>query len=122
MRTFLIAASAMLALAGPANAASRSFGITSFKKVRVEGPYKVVLTTGVAPFAKASGSAPALDRIAIEVRGNTLIVHGNLNSGGGYPNQDVGPVQISLGTHDLTAAWMSGAGTLAINKIRGLSF
>jgi Putative auto-transporter adhesin, head GIN domain len=122
MRAFLIAASATLAFAAPANAASRNFGITSFEKVRVEGPYKVVLTTGVAPFAKASGSASALDRIAIEVRGNTLVVHSNLNSGGGYPNQDIGPVEISVGTHDLTAASMSGAGTLAINKIRGLSF
>ena len=56
------------------------------------------------------------------MRGNTLVVHSNLNSGGGYPNQDVGPVEISLGTHDLTAAWMSGSGTLAINKIHGLSF
>jgi hypothetical protein len=122
MRTFLIAALATLALATPASAASRNFGITSFEKVRVEGPYKVVLTTGVAPFARASGSAPALDRIAIEVRGNTLVVHSNLNSGGGYPGRDVGPVEISLGAHDLTAAWMSGAGTIAINKIRGLSF
>ena len=122
MRTFLIPALAMLALAAPANAASRNFGITSFDKVRVEGPYKVILTTGVAPFAKASGSAPALDKIAIEVRGNTLVVHSNLNAGGGFPNRDVGPVEISLGTHDLSAAWMSGAGTLAINKVHGLSF
>src|SRR5206468_12918122 len=33
-----------------------------------------------------------------------------------------GPVEINIGTHDLTAAWMSGAGTLAIDKVRGLSF
>jgi hypothetical protein len=122
MRTFLTAASASLALAAPAGAASRNFGITSFEKVRIEGPYKVVLTTGVAPYARATGSAAALDRIAIDVRGNTLVVHNNLSSGGGYPDQNVGPVEISLGTHDLSAAWMSGAGTLAIDRVRGLSF
>jgi len=56
------------------------------------------------------------------VRGDTLVVHGNLSSWGGYPGQDSGPVEISIGTHDLRSAWLSGAGTLAINRIEGLSF
>ena len=122
MRTFLTAALAMLALADPAGAATRNFGSTSFEKVRVEGPFKVVLTTGIAPFARATGSSAALDRVAVEVRGNTLVVHSNLASTDGYPDQNLGPVEISIGTHDLTGAWLSGAGTLAINKVRGLSF
>src|SRR5881275_2847059 len=107
MRTFLPAAAVALTLAAPAGAASRNFGITSFEKVRVEGPFKVVLTTGVAPFARATGSPAALDRIAVEVRGNTLVVHTNLSSSGGYPDQNAGPVEIRLGTHDLSAAWLS---------------
>ena len=122
MRTFLTAAAATLALAAPAGAASRNFGITSYEKVRIEGPFKVVLTTGVAPYARAIGSAAALDRIAIEVRGNVLVVHSNLSSWGGYPGKDAGPVEIDLGTHDLSSAWLSGAGTLAIDLARGLSF
>jgi hypothetical protein len=121
MRTFLTAAAIFL-LAGPAGAATRNFGVTGFEKVRVEGPYKVVLTTGVAPFARATGSAAALDRIAIEVRGNVLVVHSNLSSWGGYPGKDAGTVQIDIGTHDLRSVWLSGAGTLAINRIEGLSF
>jgi hypothetical protein len=121
MRTFLTAAAIFL-LAGPAGAATRNFGVTGFEKVRVEGPYKVVLTTGVAPFARATGSAAALDRIAIEVRSNVLVVHSNLSSWGGYPGKDTGTVQIDIGTHDLRSAWLSGAGTLAISRIEGLSF
>ena len=121
MRTFLTAASIFL-LAGPAGAATRNFGVTGFEKVRIEGAYKVVLTTGVAPFARATGSAAALDRIAIEVRDNVLVVHGNQSSWGGYPGKDAGTVQIDIGTHDLRSAWLSGAGTLAINRIEGLSF
>ena len=122
MRTFLIAAAVALTLAAPAGAATRNFGITSFEKVRIEGPFRVRLTTGVAPFASASGSAAAIDRVAIDVRGNTLVVHSNLSSWGGYPGQQTGPVEISLGTHDLTSAWLSGSGALAIDKIKGLSF
>ena len=121
MRTFLFAA-ALIALAAPADAASRNFGITSFEKVRVDGPFKVKLTTGVAPYARATGSPAALDRVAIEVRGNTLVVHNNLDSWGGYPGKDVGPVEVSLGTHDLSAAWLNGSGTLAIDRVKGLSF
>ena len=91
MRTFLLAAG-IAVLAAPASAATRNFGITGFEKVRVDGPFKVKLTTGVAPFATATGSPQALDRVAVEVRGNTLVVHSNLDSWGGYPGKDSGPV------------------------------
>ncbi|HET9144617.1 MAG TPA: DUF2807 domain-containing protein [Sphingomicrobium sp.] len=121
MRTFLLAAG-IAVLAAPASAATRNFGITGFEKVRVDGPFKVNLTTGVAPFATATGSPQALDRVAVEVRGNTLVVHSNLDSWGGYPGKDSGPVEISLGTHDLSAAWLNGSGAIAIDRVRGLSF
>jgi len=121
MRTFLLAA-ALCALAAPAGAADRNFGITSFDKVRVDGPFKVTLTTGVAPYAKATGSSAALNRVAVEVRGDTLVVHNNLDSWGGYPGTDSGPVEISIGTHDLNAAWLNGSGALFIDKVKGLSF
>ena len=121
MRTFLFAFAATLAFA-PANAATRNFGITGFTKVRIEGPFKVTLATGVAPFARASGSAAALDRLTIEVRGETLVVQSNVSSWGGYPGANSGPVEVSLGTHDLTNAWLNGAGSLVIDRVKGLSF
>lgn len=121
MRTFLFLA-AVGAFCAPASAATRNFGITDFQKVRVDGPFKVRLTTGVAPFAAATGSATALDAVAIDVRGDTLVVHSNLDSWGGYPGKDSGPVEVSLGTHDLSAAWLNGSGSLAIDRVKGLSF
>jgi hypothetical protein len=122
MRTFLIAAIVASGVATPATAATRNFGITSFEKVRIEGPFKVRLTTGVAPFANASGSPAAIDRVSIEMLGNTLVVRSNTSSWGGYPGQNAGPVEINLGTHDLSSAWLSGSGALAIDRIRGLTF
>lgn len=121
MRTFLILA-ASVALVSPASAATRNFGITSFEKVRVDGPYSVKLTTGVAPFARAKGSQAALDRVAVEVRGDTLVVHSSLDAAGGYPGKNSGPVEISLGTHDLSSAWVNGSGVLSIDRVRGLKF
>jgi hypothetical protein len=122
MRTFLFAFCASLAIAAPAAAANRNFGITGFTKIRVEGPFKVSLATDVAPFARASGSSAAIDRVEVEVSGDTLVVRPSASSWGGYPGSDPGPVEISLGTHDLTNAWLNGAGTLAIDRVRGLSF
>ena len=122
MRTFLIASLISLSTASPAEAAIRNFGIESFTKVRIEGPFDVSLKTGVAPFARATGSATALDRVAIDMRGDTLVVHSNLDSWGGYPGKDPGPVEISLGTHDLSAAWVNGSGSLTIDRVKGLSF
>lgn len=122
MRNLFLAAAALAAIAAPAGAATRSFGITSFTKVRIEGPYKVTLATGVAPFARASGSATALDRIAIEVRDDTLVVNTNPSAWGGYPGEQVGPVEISLGTHDLTNVSLTGAGSVAIDRVKGLTF
>ena len=121
MRFFILAA-ALCAVAAPVTAATRNFGITSFDKVRVDGPFQVSLKTGVAPFASATGSPAALDRLTIEVRDDTLIVHSNLDSWGGYPGKDIGPVEISLGTHDLSAAWLNGSGGLAIDRVKGLIF
>ena len=123
MRTFLFAVSAAAGLiAAPAAGATRNFGIEDFTKVRVDGPYKVQLTSGVPPFAKAEGSQAGLDRVAVEIIGNTLVIHPNRSSWGGYPGEDVGPVVISLGTHDLVAAWVNGSGSVAIDRARGLTF
>ena len=122
MRTFLTAL-ALLGIAAPAGAATRNFGVSGFDRIRVDGPFAVKLATGVAPFATATaGSAAALDGLAMDVQGRTLVSRANRASWGGYPGEASGPVEISIGTHELTAAWLNGSGTLSIDKLRGLSF
>lgn len=115
---FLIA----LTLAAPAGAATRNFGVSGFDKVRVDGPFKVRLATGVAPFARASGPDRAIDKVAIDVQGSTLVVHVNQSGWGGYPGDNAGPVEIAVGTHDLSAAWVNGSGSLDIDQAKGLKF
>jgi len=122
MRIHLPIAIMALTLAAPAGAATRNFGITSFDRIRVDGPYKVVLKVGVAPYASASGPQEALDEVAIEVQGRTLVVHPNRSSWGGFPGESRGPVEIRIGTHELTQAWLNGSGSLQIDRVRGLAF
>ena len=52
-----------------------------------------VLTLDEAGAATANGTPP----LAIEMRGNTLLVHASSSSWGGYPGQDAGPVEIDIG-------------------------
>jgi len=122
MKAWLPAFCMAAVAASPAMAAERNYSVTSFDRIRIDGPYKVKLTTGVAPFAIASGSAMAIDRVSVDVEGRTLVVRQNPGSWGGYPGQAPGPVEIALGTHDLSQAWVNGSGTLSIDRIRGLTF
>ena len=121
MRTFLLAISAALAFATPAGAATRNFGIESFTKIRVDGPFKVTVSTGVPPFARATGSSTGLDRVGVEIQGDTLVIRAQ-DSWGGYPGVDPGPVEINVGTHDLSNAALNGAGSIAIDRVKGLTF
>jgi hypothetical protein len=121
MRILLPASLAAIACAVPAHAATRNFGISSFERIRVEGPYRVQLTTGVAPYASASGSQAALDRVAIDMIGETLVVHYNV-SAWGSDTSDNGPVDIRIGTHDLSTVILNGSGLLQVDKVKALTF
>ena len=118
---------ALLVLASlPADAAppvaQRNYSVTSFDRVRLDGPYEVQLKTNVAPYARASGSQAALDGVSLKVEGRTLIVRPASGGWGGYPGENRGPVTIEVGTHDLSTAWLNGAGSLIVDKVRGLGF
>lgn len=111
---FFLAASTPLGAAGP----PRSFTITSFDRIRVEAPYAVTLATGRAPSAKAEGSPAALDAIDLRVEGTTLILRQRSGYGGHGAS---GPVTVRLSTPGLRTALLVGAGSLAIDRMNGLS-
>lgn len=115
---FLIVA----AVSAPAAAADRNYSVTSFDRIRVEGPYAVTLTTNVAPFARASGSQRALDGVSMRVEGRTLYVRADRSAWGSGADKPDGPVTIKVGTHDLAHASVNGAGSLAIDRVSGLEF
>lgn len=122
MTRLALLAAALLCSAVPAGAAQRNFSVTSFDRIRVDGPYNVRLATGVSPYARATGSARALDGISVRVEGRTLTIRRDQSAWGGYPNQAQDPVELSVGTHELGTAILNGAGTLNIDKVRGLDF
>jgi Putative auto-transporter adhesin, head GIN domain len=114
------ALAALLLAAAPAAAAERSYPVADFDRVQVEGPYEVVLVTGAASSARATGSEAALERVTIEVQSGVLKIHPNRSGWGGYPGANAGPVRIAASTRQLRAATVIGAGTLAIDRLAGL--
>jgi hypothetical protein len=117
----------LLALASiPAVAAApttqRNFSVTGFDRIRVDGPYKVTLRTNVSPFARATGTAASIDGVQVRVEGRTLVIRAGTGGWGGYPGEARGPVTIDVGTHDLSAIYINGAGALDVDRVKGLAF
>jgi hypothetical protein len=121
-RPLPLALLALLALAAavPAAAAERTYSITDFDKVQVDGPYRVTLTTGRSSAARAEGSAEALDHVSIDVQGGTLRVRRNRSAWGSYPGSGEGPVAVTLATRDLRSAAVVGSGSLDVDRAKGL--
>ncbi|MBN8816459.1 MAG: DUF2807 domain-containing protein [Sphingomonas sp.] len=112
---------ALTALALPANAADRGFTVTSFDRIRVEGPFDVQVTVGNAgQSAKASGSSDVLANLDIEVQGTTLIVRKG-SAGWGERGATSGPAPvITLVTSNLRAVTVIGGGKVAASgSMRG---
>jgi hypothetical protein len=116
MRTIL----ATLALiATPAFAADRNFTVTNFDTIRVQGPYRVTVTTGQAPSARASGPQRALDAVSVEVQSGALIIRRISTTAGGPIAGDGGAISIAVTAHNIDDARISGTGRLDIDAMQG---
>ncbi|MDB5693491.1 MAG: hypothetical protein JWO81_2554 [Alphaproteobacteria bacterium] len=116
----LLAALVATAPVAPAGAAERTYPVTDFDRIQVEGPFEVTLATGLSSRLRASGSADALERLSVEVEGRTLRIRVNRSAWGGTPGQAPGPVRIEAATRDLVRASVLGSGSLAVDRARGL--
>lgn len=119
MSRILFAAAALVA-AVPAAAAERRYSVTDFERVVVEGPYIVQLTTGSSSSARASGGQAALDRLSLDVNGQTLRIRRARSSWGGNPGAQEGPVTIELTTRNLRSARLIGPARLDLERAEGL--
>ena len=110
-----------LAAAAPAAAAERTYSVTDFDRIQVDGPYRVTVTVGSGSSARAEGSAEALDHLSVDVQGGILRVRRNRSAWGGYPGEGAGSVAIALTTRDLRNAAVVGSGSLDIDRAQGPS-
>src|SRR5688500_12397296 len=117
----LTAVALLLAAAAPAAAAAeRRYSVTDFDRIVVEGPYIVRLAVGRSTSAVASGSQGALDRMTIDVTGQTLRIRRNRSAWGGTSGAQQGPVTVELVTRNLRSARLIGPASLEIDRVEGL--
>jgi len=105
----------LIGLAAPAAAADRVFSVSSFDRVRVEGPFDVRLTVGGSPLAKASGDQRVIEDLDVRLEGTTLIVSAGQNDWA-EQGQAHGPAPvITLSTLNLRSATVLSGGKLTID-------
>lgn len=107
--------------AAPAAAAERSIVVTSFDRLRVEGPFDVRVTTRAAPSARVEGTVRAADGVAVRVEGTTLIVTAGPKGWDEVPviGKPGTPI-IYLGTLSLRSATVVGGGQVRVDgPLRG---
>jgi hypothetical protein len=114
----LVLASA--ALAAPAAAAERSYSVTDFDRISVEGPYVVRLTIGRSTTARATGPQASIERILVDSQGQTLRIRPNRAAWGGNDGAQQGVVELNLTTRALRSARIIGPGRLDIIGAGGL--
>jgi hypothetical protein len=108
----------LLLVAAPLAAAERSYSVTDFDRVRVEGPFRITVTTGSAVTARAEGDARALDALVLRVDGRTLVIRMGDRGWGGYPGETPPPPVIRLTAPSLRAAVVTGGAVLDISQMK----
>ncbi|MCA1748546.1 MAG: GIN domain-containing protein [Parasphingopyxis sp.] len=120
--THLILPALGLALiAAPAGAEQRSFTVTSFERIIVSGPFTVQVTTGGGSSARAEGDYQAINRISLQVTGQTLTVRRNSSTSWGGPRGDGsgGSAVLYLSTNEIDQATLIGDGDVEIDRLAG---
>ena len=118
MRTILPACLAVLALAAPADAATRNFGITDFTKSAWRGHIKVKLATGVAPFARAAARPPRSIGSPSKCAA-TRWWSSRMRRGAAIRAAILGRSRSASARTSSTRAWLIGSGAVAIDRVKG---
>jgi hypothetical protein len=107
----------------PGRAEERNYSVTSFTRVRVVGPVKLVIQTGRTPTAVARGDRLAIDRLQVEVSDDLLMVGvDRSNWTGDSTAKDKGRAALYVSTGSLASLSVVGAGDVVVDKVRGGTF
>lgn len=110
----------LAAVPGAAAAADRTISVSSFTRVRVEGPFVVEVRTGVSPVARASGDEDSVERVEISQSGDTVTIRPGTGGWGERPTRAAAaPVTVSLGTPRLEALAISAGAQVRGGPMKG---
>lgn len=113
-----LAATALL-LAGTASAAEKRYGLTSFEAIEVNADVAVEVVSRAPVGAVASGPQDALDRLVVEARDGKLVIGERRFAGDEKRRAPRGAAVVRVNAANLSAATLSGAGSLQIDRLKG---
>ena len=107
---------ALIAFAAPAHAADRSYVVTNFDRIRVDGPFSVQVEVGSGgAAASASGDDRSLGDLDISVQGTTLTVRKGSQGWGERGETSSPPPVITLRTPAVRGATVVGGARLTMS-------
>ncbi|PQM29242.1 DUF2807 domain-containing protein [Sphingopyxis lindanitolerans] len=118
LRLAAVAAAALL-LSGPAAAAEKRYGLTSFETIEVSADVDVEVVSRAPVSAVATGSTDALDRLTLGTRDGRLVIGEKKYAGDENRRTPPGAVTIRINAANLRSATLAGAGSLHIDRLRG---
>lgn len=118
LRLAAVAAAALL-LSGPATAAEKRYGLTSFETIEVSADVDVEVVSRAPVSAVATGSTDALDRLTLDTRDGRLVIGEKKYAGDENRRTPPGAVTIRINAANLRSATLAGAGSLHIDRLRG---
>jgi hypothetical protein len=117
-RCAALAATALF-LAGPAAAAEKRFGLSSFEAIEVNADVTVEVVNRAPVSAVATGPQDALDRLSIEARDGKLLISERQFAGDEKRRGPRGPVIVRVNATNLRSATLGGAGSLQVDALKG---
>lgn len=102
---------------------SKNYNVGNFSAIEVAGPYDVDVRTGGAPGVSARGSEKLLDRTAVEVKGDKLLIHPQEHHGFfslGWSSH--GKASFTVTVPQLSGATVAGSGGIKVDKVEGDRF
>jgi len=118
-----LAAILSLAIAAPVAAATRSFPVAGFTRLKVDGPFDLRVHTGAPAAAVARGPRSGLDQLIVARKGDVLVV--TSERGGNWPALNRGKaeaIRIDVAVPSLQALETTGSGSVGIDRIRASMF
>jgi hypothetical protein len=113
-------AAVTLLFSGAASAAEKRFGLASFEAIEVNADYIIEVTARAPVGAVATGPSEALDRLSIEARDGRLVIGERKFAGDENRRAPRGAVTIRINAAGLRSATMGGAGSLQIDRLKGV--
>lgn len=115
MKHSIAAAIGIILAASTAQAETRNFPVGSFQRIDARGSVNVVVNTGKAASAQATGDASAIERLVVAVEGDTLVLSNK--SGWRSWGSQKGKATIAVTVPMLTGGTVSGAGNVTVDRI-----